>query len=468
MTKVASIWVRDEVWMTVQGLDPADHTFLWNKYAIEVEGSFFMPARKLGRWDGKIRFFDKTGKVFLRFIDEIAEYLDKWGYEVVLHDLRRPLHVVQGRLHKDHFVGKAKVKLEVRPYQVDAVNAALDAGSGMVIAATGAGKTIMVAGMCSVLGEEGIKCITIVPSSDLVDQTSKLFELAGVEHGIYSGNEKNLKAMHCIATWQALQNNPTIMQQFQCAIVDEAHGASAKTIGDLITEHGKHIGYRFGFTGTMPKPKTDQATLRGSLGDVLYTITAADLIKMGYLADLEIQPVEIQEKAEEDFPDYSAEKAYTSRQPERLEFLADLIIDRAAKHGNTLVLVNTIKQGQQLQKLIKDSVFLQGSTENDVRAEWYSTFESRDDLIVIATVGIAAVGISIDRVFCLFLVDAGKSFIKCIQSIGRGLRKGRDKDFVHVYDVYSSLKWGKKHAKERAKFYKEATYTFLKVLKAKL
>ena len=111
---------------------------------------------------------------------------------------------------------------------------------------------------------------------------------------------------------------------------------------------------------------------------------------------------------------------------------------------------------------------MQGSTENDVRAEWYSTFDSRDDLIVIATVGIAAVGISIDRVFHLMLIDAGKSFIKCIQSIGRGLRKGRDKDFVNVTDVYSSLKWGKKHARERAKFYKEASYPLLKVMKAKL
>lgn len=468
LMKTASIWVRDEVWMTVQGLEPADHTFLWNKFGIEVEGSFFMPARKLGRWDGKIRFFDKTGKVFLRFVDEIAGYLDKWGYDIQLHDLRRPLPLCQGRLHADWFKGKSELPIALRSYQVDAVNAALDAGSGLVIAATGAGKTLMVAGMCDVLGAEGFKCIVVVPSSDLVEQTSNSFKLAGIEHGIYSGAMKTLDSPHVIATWQALQNNPAVMAQFQCVIVDEAHGASAKTIGDLITEHGKHIGYRFGFTGTLPKAKTDQYTLRGSLGEVLYTISAADLIRMGFLADLLIEPVEIQEKADEDFPDYGAEKAYTSRSPDRLDFLADLIIDRASKYGNTLVLVNTIKQGQQLQKLIKDSVFLQGATENEVRAEWYSMFESRDDLIVIATVGIAAVGISIDRVFALFLVDAGKSFIKCIQSIGRGLRKGRDKDFVHVFDVYSSLKWGKKHARERAKFYKEATYKMTKVVKAKL
>jgi superfamily II DNA or RNA helicase len=462
MTKVAHITVRDEVWMSVSGISTAEHEFFWNKYGIEVEGSFFMPARKLGRWDGKHRFYEKTGKVFLRFLEEIVPFLDKWGYEIELHDERRPVPLIQGRLTAEWFHGRTEVKIDMRPYQVEAVNKALEAGSGMIIAATGAGKTLMVAGMCAVMGEEGLRTITIVPSSDLVEQTANTFRLCNLDPGVYSGATKDVHHTHVIATWQALQNNPAVVEAFQCVIVDEAHGASAKTIGELITAHGKHIGYRFGFTGTLPKPAVDQCTLRGSIGEVLYEISAADLIRMGYLAELEIEPVEIQEKAEEEFPDYGAEKAYVARQPDRLDFIADLIIDRGSKFGNTLVLVNTIKQGQQLQKLIKDSVFLQGATENEVRAEWYGTFATRDDLIVIATSGIASTGISIDRVFNLMLIDAGKSFIKCIQSIGRGLRKAHDKD------VYSGLKWGKKHARERVKHYKEATYPVLKVVKAKL
>jgi superfamily II DNA or RNA helicase len=467
--KQVHIWVRDEVYCNIVGLEPADVKFLWNKYGIEVEGSFYMPARRLGRWDGKLRFFDdKTGKVFLRFLDEIVPFIDAWGYQIELHDERRPVEPVQTRLTKDWFNGRSQVQIEIRPYQVQAVNKCLDNGSGIIEAATGAGKTIMVAGLVSLLGEEGLRTITIVPSSDLVDQTSNTFTLCGLEHGLYSGAEKNLREPHVIATWQALQNNPHLITEFNCVIVDEAHGASAQTIGDLITNHGKHIPYRFGFTGTIPKQETAQATLRGSLGETLYKISAAQLIELGYLAKLEIEPVEIQEKVDEEFPDYSSEKAYTSKSADRLDFIADLIISRAAQYGNTLVLVHTIKQGQQLQKLIRDSVFLQGATENDVRAEWYSSFADRDDLIVIATSGIASTGISIDRVFQLMLIDAGKSFIKCIQSIGRGLRRGHDKDFVHVTDVYTGLKWGRKHARERAKYYKDAGYPVLKVSKVKL
>jgi len=56
------------------------------------------------------------------------------------------------------------------------------------------------------------------------------------------------------------------------------------------------------------------------------------------------------------------------------------------------------------------------------------------------------------------MVDAGKSFIKAIQSVGRGLRRSGDKNRVKVVDVYSKLKFSKKHSNERKKHYKEAEY----------
>jgi len=215
----------------------------------------------------------------------------------------------------------------------------------------------------------------------------------------------------------------------------------------------------------MPKDKVGLTTLEGSIGGVLYSITAAELIAMGYLSEVEIEPVEVQESVEEEFPDFQSERAYLQRSPERLDLLADLIIDRAQTYGNTLVLVNSIKQGERLQALIKDSVFLRGATAKDVRAEWYSVFAERDDLIVIATFGIASIGISIDRVFNLMMIDAGKSFRRCIQSIGRSLRKGGDKSRAHCVDVHSKLKWSKKHFRERSKFFKEAQYPVLKTVK---
>jgi superfamily II DNA or RNA helicase len=599
MSKIAKIIVHDEVWITIQGLDHADHFYLWDFYGVYADGYRWMPSYKLGRWDGKVRFFDNSGKIYFQFVEDIIDILTSRNYQIEFEDQRAAITIVQTKITEDYFHNKSDNGFKLRPYQVQAVNTCLEAGTGIVVAATGSGKTSLTAALCQAYGENNVKCIVIVPSSDLVQQTSDFFKMLKVSHGVYCGNEKNLTKMHCIATWQALQHSPSIMKQFQSVIVDECfagdqrvltpegykridgikigdkvlswkangeirinsiqrvlanrnpsskmmeltfntgiikvtedhkfyiangqkipakelteqhilisptpeikmrliskryierpsvvydltvvndhnyfvegalvsncHGASAKTIGDLINEHGKHIPYRFGLTGTMPKTETDLMTIRGSLGNILYSITAADLIKMGYLAKLEIQPIEILEKASENFPDYASEHSYICKQPDRLELLADLVINAAQENGNTLVLTSK-KLGAELHKLIKDSVFLSGDTKKENRSEWYSKFETENNLIVIATVGIAATGISIDRIFHLFVVDAGKAFERCIQSIGRGLRKGRDKDFVSVTDVYSSLKWSKKHMRERLKYYRESEYPVLDVIKIK-
>lgn len=465
--KKAYITLKDEVYAFVSGLQPQDQEFLENKFAYMVEGAFFMPLYKLGRWDGKVRFFERTGKIFIRLLDEMLPYLDGWGYEIELRDERKPVNECKVRVTPDWFAKKEnqKLKFDLRPYQVEAVNLALEHGGGIIEAATGAGKTWMVGALCDAFGQDDLRAIVIVPSVDLVDQTAATFRLGQIDVGTYGGKVKDLAHQHIISTWQSLQNNPKIIEDFDVLIVDECHGAKAKVIGEIVNNFGKNIHFRFGVTGTIPEPQVDRATIKGTLGEVIFSITAAELIEMGYLAQLEIEPIEIKEAVEEEFPDYSSEKTFLGRSPDRLDLIADLIITKAERFGNTLVLVNSVKQGQALQKRIQDSVFLYGTTETEVRAEWYSLFNDRDDLIVIATFGIASTGISIDRVFNLMLLDAGKSFIRSIQSIGRGLRKADDKDRVHCVDIHSNLKWSKKHYRMRAKFYKNAQYPLLKVVK---
>jgi len=78
----------------------------------------------------------------------------------------------------------------------------------------------------------------------------------------------------------------------------------------------------------------------------------------------------------------------------------------------------------------------------------------------VATYGVAAVGINIPRIFNLVLLEPGKSFVRVIQSIGRGIRKAEDKDFVQIWDLTASSKYAKKHLTERKRFYKEAHYPF--------
>ncbi len=53
-------------------------------------------------------------------------------------------------------------------------------------------------------------------------------------------------------------------------------------------------------------------------------------------------------------------------------------------------------------------------------------------------------GLTFLAIFNLVLIEPGKSFVRVIQSIGRGIRKAEDKDFVQIWDITSTCKFDKK------------------------
>jgi superfamily II DNA or RNA helicase len=149
--------------------------------------------------------------------------------------------------------------------------------------------------------------------------------------------------------------------------------------------------------------------------------------------------------------------------------MSEFIIE-VAKSGNTLVLVDRIESGKFLQAQLSDLFnvlkedpdvkFISGAVKSKDRKEGYDEIATATNKIIIATYGVAAVGINIPRIFNLVLIEPGKSFVRVIQSIGRGIRKADDKDFVKIWDLTANTKYAKRHLTERKKFYKEAKYPF--------
>ena len=127
---------------------------------------------------------------------------------------------------------------------------------------------------------------------------------------------------------------------------------------------------------------------------------------------------------------------------------------------DTLVLVNRIDTGKAIINQVPDSVFIHGDVKSKDRKSEYDEIKTSDNKIIVATYGVAAVGLNIPRIFNLILIEPGKSFTRVIQSIGRGIRKAKDKDFVQIWDITSTCKYAKRHLTERKKFYKEAKYPF--------
>ena len=160
-----------------------------------------------------------------------------------------------------------------------------------------------------------------------------------------------------------------------------------------------------------------------------------------------------------EFKSYADEKNYLTSDPARLDWIARKAKELALE-GNTLILIDRIETGTTLHELLDGSVFINGSVKNSARKEEYDSIQEANNKILIATYGVAAVGINIPRIFNLVLIEPGKSFVRVIQSIGRGIRKAKDKDFVDIWDITSTLKFSSKHLKARKTFYTDAAYPY--------
>jgi superfamily II DNA or RNA helicase len=240
-------------------------------------------------------------------------------------------------------------------------------------------------------------------------------------------------------------------------MVDEVHMAKAEVLKKLLTNNLANTPIRWGLTGTVPKDDIDFQNIRVGLGDVIHRVSASELQEKGVLSECHVNVIQTSEWKE--FGSYPEELKYLVTDTARMEWVSKLI-KGISDSGNTLVLVDRIESGRIITSSIEDSVFISGEVKTKDRKEEYDEIKTSTNKIIVATYGVAAVGINIPRIFNLVMLESGKSFTRVIQSIGRGIRKADDKDFVQIWDLTASTKYAKKHLTERKKFYKEANYPF--------
>jgi superfamily II DNA or RNA helicase len=234
--------------------------------------------------------------------------------------------------------------------------------------------------------------------------------------------------------------------------------AKADALKTLLTGVMSQVPIRWGLTGTVPKEKFESQALLVGLGPVIGRLSANELQQQGVLAQCHVNIVQLIDHVE--YADYQSELKYLLEESGRLDTIAALVA-RVNDTGNTLVLVDRVAAGQAIVERLGDiAVFVSGATKGTKRQEEYDEIATSTGKIIVATYGVAAVGINIPRIFNLVLLEPGKSFVRVIQSIGRGIRKAEDKDHVEIWDVTSTCKFAKRHLTKRKQFYKDAKYNF--------
>jgi len=461
-----------------EGLAVETRRKIANKLKFDLPYARHMPSYKLGRWDGTKTYFGIGGTGYLAHLDVILPIVEDAGYEILIEDLRQHSQIEFEPITENYWADQGKTwpqghpeagtPIVLRDYQYDVVNKFLANTQALQEVATGAGKTITTATLSHLCEPYG-RTMVIVPNKSLVVQTEEDYLNLGLDVGVYFGDRKELGKTHTICTWQSLNvldkksyDDATLslaefIEGVAAIIIDEVHQAKAEVLTKLLTQNFSNCAIRWGLTGTVPKEAWEFQGILASIGPVINQVSAHDLQEKGVLANLQINILQTNDV--QVFRNYQEEYSFLVTDDHRISWMGNKIKE-ISQTGNTLVLVNRIDTGNKLIELIPDAVFVSGAVKLTDRKEEYDEIKTSSDKIIVATYGVAAVGINIPRIFNLVLIEPGKSFVRVIQSIGRGIRKAQDKDHVEIWDFTSTCKYAKRHLTERKKFYKEAKYPF--------
>lgn len=458
--------------------EPSISQELCDFFTFDVPGAQFSPQYKSRYWDGKIRLFSiKTNQVYAGLASHVEAFAELQGYtcnKTLLNDT--PIS-----LPNKEFISKLNLPVEPRDYQIAAFLYSLTKKRTVLLSPTASGKSLIIYLIASWLLSRGKKQgLLIVPTVSLVEQMYSDFKSYGLDvdkycQKIYQGQDKVPVAPIVISTWQSIFEMPkSYFSKFDFVIGDEAHTFVAKSLTAIMTRL-VNCDYRIGTTGTLDGTKVNKLVLEGLFGPVKKFISTKELIDRGQLADFGIKCLILQ-YAEQVCKElkgktYQEEIEFLIGCDNRNKFITNLTL---SLKGNTLVLYSYVeKHGKVLFEMVQQQVsagrkvfFIHGGVDALDREAVRAITEKETDAIIIASYGTFSTGINIRNLHNIVFASPTKSKIRTLQSIGRGLRLGENKDKAMLYDISDDLRYKTnvnftlRHFEERVKMYSEEKFTF--------
>jgi len=453
---------------------------LRDHFKFEVPGAKFMPQYRRRNWNGEIHLFDMRSKqIYVGLLDKIVNFCEQYNYTYKFQDNKfygQPFEVNESISYegvKDYM--QSICSHNPRQYQVEGVYDALRHNRKLLISPTASGKSLMIYSLVRYYVDKGQKILLVVPTTSLVEQMYKDFQDYGWDaesycHRIYSGKEKTNEHSVTITTWQSVYKlERSFFEEYSVIIGDEAHLFKSKSLIDIMTKL-HHAKYRFGFTGTLDGTQTHKWVLEGLFGPS-YKVTKTDeLMKQGHLSQLDIQCLVLKHLPKV-FETYEDEIQYLISHEQRNKFITNLTLDLK---GNTLVLFSRVEaHGAILYEKINNNkrndrkvFFIHGGVDTEEREMVREITERENNAIIVASYGTFSTGINIKNLHNVIFASPSKSRIRNLQSIGRVLRKGKNKTKAVLYDIsddctYKSRKnYTLNHLIERIKIYNEENFNY--------
>lgn len=466
------------------------------------------PRVKNGGWDGYYCYLYQNKYVPSGLWKIVLEMCKKYNFPVYFEDIRKIFDdTIDFEDFKDwvnDFFDGFKLKGEyIKPhdYQIETAYRILKFRKCAAELATSAGKTLISFIVIGYILEKNLskKILFIVPNVSLVIQAYNDFleynhknRIKLKMQMIYSGQEELTGSNIIIGTYQSLtKKKKEYFDEFDTVVIDEAHKVKAHSIKSIL-EKCTNSNYRYGLTGTFPKPDTlDRLTLMCYMGPLVNEVNANFLQSKGHITKCNVKVIELDyasditkksfyelsKNASERKSLFNVEQNYIIENESRLTMITN-IINKSTK--SSLVLFYHTDYGKAIYERLRNIsngklvYYVAGETDSDIREIYKKKMENNDNVILVASYGTFSTGISVKNIHNIFLTESRKSETIIRQSIGRGLRKHKNKDMLTIIDFVDNLNYSNwksyhmRHSEERIKIYKEQKFPYnIKKLKFK-
>jgi len=397
-------------------------------------GYMFMPHYRRGGWDGYIRLLKRgtvpTG-VFYALRDQIEKEL---GIEFDVVRSFKKIKLLDDGIKSD------------RPYQNDCVEAMVRAshkyGGGIVLNATGSGKTFIAAMYFSRL--VGNACF-LVDELTLLEQARKeISKGLGEEVGMIGDSVFDPQRI-TVATSQTLDLHCKSKQyrswvnSLQVIVIDEIHQAMSRRNFKVVEAIEPPVV--FGLTATL-QMKQEPVRLRAwaLAGPTIYEYPLSQGQEEGYLAPsvaIQITYTGYQGESEGSFADYHEEYLhFIVEDPERNNLIAEMVKEGRRRGKYVTVLVERIRHLKHLSEAL-DGIphrVVSGQKRVDKRLSSISSFEKGKVRVVLAN-KVFKKGINLKRLDCIIDGAAMKNKNDAQQKHGRGVRQCNGKAGLLYFDI---------------------------------
>lgn len=387
------------------------------------------------RFDYRKELINKKGLFLAGLIPRFRSYLEQKGITC---------EVIDHNTYSKRVVATPYIKgITFRPDQARAIKAAVDNKRGVIIAPTGSGKTVVLGGIASCFPKG--RTLFLCHTKDLLQQTYEEFKKFGFKNiGIINQQNRSLEGDIVIAIRQSfIKLDPEeYMDYFDQVLIDECHHSkdSDSQIVEILSNMVADV--RIGVSATFPGDKASQLTIEGAIGPIINELTVEEGIELGILS----KPIIKIRKTAYQYPIHDLrlykdvyQQGIVDNYARNRQIMMD--VAREMERGNsTLTFVSKIEHGENLLQVARsmgiDGVhFIHGETDDETRSKVKKGLMNKKIKAVIATT-IWDEGVNIPSLNVIVNAAGGKSEIKALQRIGRGLRTAEGKDTVIVYDYF--------------------------------